>query len=247
MPISPNSKSRTQKFLTAQWRSLAMLNYEIDPAILEPYLPAGTTLDAWNEKHYISIVGLMFLNTRLYGIPMPLHRDFEEVNLRFYVRRAINDELRRGVVFIKEIVPKRAIAAVARAIYNENYITMPMTHAFHSAGCAHRVTYEWGHPPAQHNLSIEVNGEPTMLRDDSEEAFIAEHYWGYAAQRDGGTLEYEVEHPRWRIWRSQGANLQCDIEQLYGSHFAPYITPLPDSAFLAEGSPVTVRKGIRIQ
>ena len=239
--------SKRPTFLTTEWRNLAMLNYEIDPAILKPYLPIGTTLDAWNEKHYISVVGLMFLDTRIYGLPIPLHRNFEEVNLRFYVRREMDGELRRGVVFIKEIVPRRAITAVARAIYNENYTTMPMTHAFHYAGSAHRVAYEWGHPRARHGLSLEANGEPTLLRDDTEEEFIAEHYWGYAVQRDGGTLEYEVEHPRWRVRRTHSAKLQCDIEQLYGSQFAPYITPTPDSAFLAEGSPVTVRKGIRIR
>ncbi len=242
-----SNDSKPSIFLTAEWRHLAMLNYEIDPAVLQPYLPTGATLDAWNEKHYISVVGLMFLNTRLYGVPVPLHRNFEEVNLRFYVRREMDGELRRGVVFIKEIVPKRAITAVARAIYNENYITMPMTHAFHSAGCARRVSYEWGRTHTRHGLSIEVNGEPTLLQDNTEEDFIADHYWGYAAQRDGGTLEYEVEHPRWRVWRAHSAKLQCDIARLYGSQFAPYITATPDSSLLAEGSPVTVRKGVRIR
>ena len=233
-------------FLTTEWRRLAMLNYEIDPAALQPHIPAGTTLDAWNGKHYISVVGLLFVDTRLYGIPVPFHRDFEEINLRFYARRQVGDEIRRGVVFVKEIVPKPAITLVARIAYNENYVTMPVSHAAQCDADAYSVGYRWGKPPAQHSLSIRVNGDPAPLRDGSEEEFITEHYWGYAAQPDGGTLEYEVEHPRWRVWRAQDAALNCDAARLYGGEFAPALTAAPASAFLAEGSPVIVRKGVRI-
>lgn len=223
-----------------------MLNYEIDPAILLPHIPAGTTLDAWNGKHYISVVGLLFVDTRLYGIPVPFHRDFEEINLRFYARRQVGDEIRRGVVFVKEIVPKRAITLVARAAYNENYVTMPVRHTAQRDADAYSVAYRWGKPPADHSLSVRVHGDPAPLRDDSEEEFITEHYWGYAAQPNGGTLEYEVEHPRWRVWRARDAALNCDAARLYGGEFAPALTAAPASAFLAEGSPVIVRKGVRI-
>lgn len=223
-----------------------MLNYEIDPAILLPHIPAGTTLDAWNGKHYISVVGLLFVDTRLYGIPVPFHRDFEEINLRFYARRQVGDEIRRGVVFVKEIVPKRAITLVARAAYNENYVTMPVSHAAQRDAGDYAVAYRWGKPPAQHSLSVRVHGDPAPLQDGTEEEFITEHYWGYAAQPDGGTLEYEVEHPRWRVWRAQDAELRCDVARLYGNEFAPALAAAPASAFLAEGSPVIVRKGVRI-
>lgn len=37
----------------------------------------------------------------------------ERAQLRFYVRRRVDGEWRRGVMFIKEIVPRRAIAAAA--------------------------------------------------------------------------------------------------------------------------------------
>ena len=233
-------------FLTTEWRRLAMLNYEIDPAALLPYVPAGTTLDAWNGKHYISVVGLLFVDTRLYGIPVPFHRDFEEINLRFYARRQVGDEIRRGVVFVKEIVPKPAITLVARAAYNENYVTMPVSHTAQRDGDAYSVAYRWGKPPAQHSISIRVHGDPAPLQDGSEEEFITEHYWGYAAQSDGGTLEYEVEHPRWRVWRARDAALHCDAARLYGDEFAPALAAAPASVFLAEGSPVIVRKGVRI-
>lgn len=233
-------------FLTTEWRHLAMLNYEIDPAVLEHYLPAGTELDTWNGRYYISVVGLLFLNTRLYGISVPFHRDFEEINLRFYVRREVAGEVRRGVVFIKEIVPKPAITMVARAFYNENYVTLPTSHSIGKDGSSVAVAYRWKQPDFTHGLDVRAEGSPVLLRDDTEEEFIAEHYWGYAVQRDGGTLEYEVEHPRWRVWNINDATLNCDVERLYGPQFAPYIGSAPASALLAEGSPVIVRKGTRL-
>ena len=244
MNLSRGSKQPV--FLTTDWRSLAMLNYEIDPAVLEPYVPYGTELDTWNGKHYISVVGLLFVDTRLYGVPVPFHRDFEEINLRFYVRRETAGEVRRGVVFVKEIVPKPAITTVARLFYNENYVTMPTSHSIEHDGSSMSVAYRWKQPNFTHGLDVRAEGSPVLLQDDTEEEFIAEHYWGYAAQRDGGTLEYEVEHPRWRVWRIQDAALNCDVERLYGSEFAPYIGSAPASTLLAEGSPVIVRKGTRI-
>jgi Uncharacterized conserved protein (COG2071) len=112
-------------FLTAEWRALAMLNYEVDASLLRHFVPAGTELDCWQGKTLVSLVGFRFLKTRVLGIPIPFHRNFDEVNLRFYVRRAEATEVKRGVVFIREIVPRRAIAAVARAFYNERYLALP--------------------------------------------------------------------------------------------------------------------------
>ena len=234
-------------FLTAEWRRLAMLNYEIDPAALMAYVPAGTELDDWEGRHYVSVVGLLFVDTRVWGVSVPFHRDFEEINLRFYVRREVGDEVRRGVVFVKEIVPKRAIAVVARGVYNENYVAMPVSHAVerdYGGGC--KVGYRWGKAAEEHRLSVRVEGEAGALADGSEEEFITEHYWGYVGQRDGGTLEYEVEHPRWRVWRAREAELRCDVERLYGEEFADALGGEPASAFLAEGSAVVVRKGVRV-
>ena len=235
-------------FLTAEWRRLAVLNYEVDPGALMGYVPAGTELDDWEGKHYVSVVGLVFVDTRVHGVAVPFHRDFEEINLRFYVRRQVGSEVRRGVVFVKEVVPKRAIAVVARVAYNENYVAMPVGHWARcdgeGGGC--EVGYRWGKAAGECSLSVRVEGEPEELVDGSEEEFITEHYWGYAAQRDGGTLEYEVEHPRWRVWRAREATLDCDAGRLYGGEFADALGGEPASAFLAEGSAVVVRRGVRV-
>ena len=178
-------------FLTAQWRWLAMLNYEVDPALLRPLVPAGTELDAWGGVTYASVVGFMFLDTRVLGIPIPFHRDFEELNLRFYVRRRGPEGWRRGVVFVKEIVPRFAIAAVARVVYNENYVALPMRrHLDISARAGGTVEYGWKQGGRWCGLRAEVRGPARPLVEGSEEEFITEHYWGYVRQRDGGTVEY---------------------------------------------------------
>ncbi|MBB4636274.1 YqjF family protein [Longimicrobium terrae] len=234
-------------FLTAEWRWLAMLNYEMPPALLRPLVPAGTELDAWNGVTYASVVGFRFLNTRVLGIPIPFHRNFEELNLRFYVRRKGPEGWRRGVVFIKEIVPRMAIAAVARWVYNENYAALPMRHRVTvRPGTGGDVEYGWRHRRRPSLLRVAVTGDSAPLVAGSEEEFITEHYWGYARQRDGGCVEYQVQHPRWNVWRAESAVLDGDVGALYGSAFAECLSGPPRSALLADGSPVTVRRGVRI-
>ncbi len=232
----------TARFLTADWRDLAMLNYEIDPAVLAPRVPAGCELDAWRGRTFVSMVGFRFLRTRVLGVPVPFHVNFEEVNLRFYVRHKSGSEWRRGVVFVKELVPRRAIAWVARVAYGENYEAMPMRHSLSPS----TVSYEWKPRGDWEGLSLRFAGEGVTPADDAEETFITEHYWGYARQRDGGSVEYKVEHPRWKVWRASQAELRCDTEKLYGLEFARVLEAKPTTAFVADGSPVIVRRGRRL-
>jgi len=103
-------------FLTARWRHLVMLSYAIDPSVLESYLPPQLELDFWQDKTYISLVGFEFLEARLFGVPIPFHQSFPEVNLRFYVIRRIGRAERRGVIFIREIAPRRCVGVVARRV-----------------------------------------------------------------------------------------------------------------------------------
>lgn len=234
-------------FLTAEWKHLAMLNYEIEPSLLASLVPAGTELDSWNGRAFISVVGFLFCQTRVFGLPIPFHRNFEEVNLRFYVRRKANDGWRRGVVFVKEIVPRAAIAFVAQRFYNEPYITLPMSHRIESASrLVASAEYCWHFGNKQHALKLTTQGAAQELRDGSEAEFITEHYWGYNRQRNGSTLEYRVEHPRWRVYETTDARLDCDVGSLYGKRFRDSLNEKPSSAFLAEGSAVTVFKGVRM-
>ena len=233
-------------FLTAEWRDLAMLNYEIDPKLLQALVPRGTELDSWSGKTFVSLVGFRFLKTAVCGLPIPFHRNFDEVNLRFYVRKEERGELRRGVVFIREVVPRWAIATVARKAYNENYIALPMRHRIENDGSGIQCEYGWRSSAGWASMNLRTEGPPVMAAENSEEQFITEHYWGYARQRDGSTVEYRVEHPSWRVWQVRKSGFEGDVRELYGAEFASVLRGKPSSAFLAEGSAVTVFRGRRI-
>lgn len=219
-----------------------MMNYAIDPAVLRPLVPHGVELDLWQGEALVSMVGFLFLDTRVLGLPIPFHRNFEEVNLRFYVRRETPEGWRRGVVFVREIVPRQAIATLARVLYNEPYLACATRHRLTAGSCE----YGWHFGGRWNEMSAEFSGEPGPLKEGSAEEFIFEHYWGYTRQRDGGTAEYRVEHPRWRAWKARAARLDCEAERLYGADFARALAAEPVSAFVAEGSPISVRIGARI-
>jgi uncharacterized protein YqjF (DUF2071 family) len=192
--------STKKAFLSAEWRFLFMLNYEIDPAVLAPLVPPGTELDSFNGITCVSVVGFQFLATRVFGAAFPFHRDFEEVNLRFYVRRRSGNEWRRGVVFVRELVPRAIIAWVARTVYHEPYLAVPMRHKIAQDAHGVECRYEWKRAGRWESLAARAVGEAVLADEASEEAFITEHYWGYTSHH-GATTEYGVEHPKWRVCR----------------------------------------------
>jgi hypothetical protein len=241
--------TRHRAFLRAEWRWLVMLNFEIQPEALVSHVPAGVTLDLWRGRALVSVVGFRFLRTRVLGVPVPLHRDFDEVNLRFYVRREAGPgDIRRGVTFVRELVPRPAIALVARLAYNEPYLAVPMRSTAPTAPteAPGRVTYAWRTSPAWSRVAATAVGAPAVPPPDSEAAFVAEHFWGYTRQRDGGTVEYEVSHPRWRVGAAEAPELAADVRRLYGPAFEAPLAAPPVSAFVAEGSPVVVYRPRRI-
>jgi uncharacterized protein YqjF (DUF2071 family) len=228
-----------------------MLNYAVEPELLQSHLPAGVELDAWQGRHYVSMVAFLFLNVRVLGVPVPYHRNFEEINLRFYVRRKAAGGWRRGVVFVKEIVPRAAIAAVARILYGENYVARPMRHALERRRDDAEllqpdstVEYDWREGQRWQSVSARIQGDARPPEPGSEAEFIAEHYWGYTAQSDGRCVEYQVEHPPWLVWDARDARLECDVAAVYGTSFAAALRQPPVSAFVAVGSPIVVRRGV---
>ncbi len=227
-------------FLSAEWRDLVMLNFEVDPSLLKPLVPRGTALDLWQGRALVSLVGFRFTSTRVLGIRVPLHQHFDEVNLRFYVRRRVGDDVRRAVVFLRELVPRRAIAWIARARYNEPYRAVPMRHWVHTSGDTRHLRYEWRERGRWVGLQASTEGPAATLSPGSEAEFITEHYWGHTRQRDGGTVEYEVRHPRWRAWTASGASTTGDLSATYGTEFGRILSGTATSAFVAEGSAVSV-------
>ena len=220
-----------------------MLNYEADYALLQPFVPRGTELDSFGGKTYVSLVGLRFANTKLFGkVSVPFHTDFDEVNLRIYVRRTEAGELRRGVVFIREIVPLPAVAFVARAAYGENYISRPMQHSIVLSAKGGSVEYRWESKRRLFRICGRTSGGPSRAREGSLEQFISEHYWGYARRR-GTSLEYHVQHDSWNVWSAIDAGFEGNGAALYGAGFGSVRARQPDSAFIADGSQVLVHRG----
>lgn len=232
-------------FLTAEWRDLVMLNWEVPAPLLAGLVPRGTELDAWQGRTLVSVVGFRFLNTRVLGRRMWGHVNFEEVNLRFYVKRECHGELRRGVVFVKEIVPRRCIALLARRLYNENYIAAPMSHEIERSSEEMRVRYAWQLGGRTNSVSARCPGSCGVMLVGSPQEFIAEHYWGYCRQRDGSTLEYQVAHPRWHVAEVHDCQFDCDVASVYGPEWVEPLAGPPVSAFLADGSAVEVGFGQR--
>jgi len=228
-------------FLQAEWRKLAMANYAVDQKLLQDYLPNKTEIDLWNGTCYVSLVGFMFLNTAIKGIKIPFHTNFEEVNLRFYVRYNDKGEWKRGVVFIKEIVPRPALTFVANTIYKENYETMLMTHAWETKDNALSVEYGWK-KKRWNSFKVITSGEPSNIENGSEEEFITEHYWGYT-KINGKTSEYRVEHPKWEVYKMKEYSIDADFADVYGKQFDFLKMEKPLSVFLAEGSEIYVKSG----
>ncbi|HQZ82409.1 MAG TPA: DUF2071 domain-containing protein [Pyrinomonadaceae bacterium] len=231
-----------KRFLTAEWRDLVMANYTVDPALLRPLVPAGCELDLFEGKCFASLVGFMFLNTRVLGIPVPFHVNFEEVNLRFYVRRETDGEVRRGVVFVKEIVPRRAIAFIARTLYGEPYEAWKMCNVRN----AREVGYSWELASCSNSIAVERSENIGVPDADSHGEFIIEHYWGYTRRGEKRTDEYKVEHPKWELFSTRNEKIDVDFAGTYGERFAFLSGTEPYSILLAKGSEIAVFKGQNI-
>ncbi|HEX4684758.1 MAG TPA: DUF2071 domain-containing protein [Gemmatimonadaceae bacterium] len=228
------SETASRVFLRADWRRLALLNYRVDPALLRPHVPRGTELDEWAGGVYVSVVGFLFQRTRVLGIPVPFHGEFTEVNLRFYVRRTVGTEIRRGVTFIRELVSSPLIVTAASALYNEPYLRADVTNELRTDGA----TYGWRVGGRAGALKVRPKTTAQVVAD-SEEEFMTMRHWGYTRQRDGSTLEYGVEHPRWMVQRCDGI-LTGDRATAFGNDFANVLLDHPHTAMVADGSAVTL-------
>jgi uncharacterized protein YqjF (DUF2071 family) len=229
-----------KKFLTAEWNNLIMANYIIDPAILKPFLPPKTELDFYHGECYVSLIGFMFEQTKMLGMRIPFHINFEEVNLRFYVRVKDGNTWKRGAVFIKEIVPKFAITMVANSLYREKYVTLPMKHFYEETTEEINLGYEWKYKGSWNKLEATTELKNSPMIAGSKEEFIAEHYWGYSKYNALTTFEYAVQHPSWFVHKVKSYNIECNFEKLYGSEFAFLDNAKPDTVFMAQGSPIAI-------
>jgi uncharacterized protein YqjF (DUF2071 family) len=229
-----------ETFLSARWENLIMANYAVDPQLLTPYLPHGVQLDFHDNKTYVSLVGFMFKKTSLFNIPIPFLGTFEEINLRFYVRRTEGDTVKRGVVFINETVPYQPVAWLANKLYKEHYIAIPTKNLIVNAESTKSVNYQWKINKEWNHISVNAERAGKVMLPDSIEEFIFEHYYGYTRIDDHHSQEYKVNHPRWEVNKVSDYSINCDFASMYGNDFSFLRNRQPDSVLLAEGSPITV-------
>jgi len=230
----------TDTFLSARWENLIMANYAVNPVILKPYLPAGVELDLYKDKAYVSLVGFMFKRTRLFNIPIPFLGTFEEINLRFYVKRVEGDKIKRGVVFINETVPYKLVAWLANKLYKEHYIAIPTKNGKVIEDAAQKISYEWKINKAWNHILVHAAVENEEMLPGSIEEFIFEHYYGYTKINDHLSQEYKVNHPRWLVNKVKEYSIYCDFKSMYGNDFSMLSNYKPDSVIVDEGSAVSV-------
>ena len=224
------------KILKTTWDNLIMVNYEVDKKYLMPYVPAGCELDLYKGRAFLSVVAFEFSKTRICGVPMPLYRSFPEINLRIYVKRIVNGECRRGVVFIKEIIPYKLPAWLGRTVFKENYHVMPVSFTRDQ----NEVCYDWG-------AGNQVKGvlEETLYdwKPGTEEEFIGDNFCAFKKVNDHKTLEFKVTHRPWLMCELTGLKINIDFEALYGAQIAKGVKDFggePTSVFYVDGSKVAV-------
>jgi len=230
-----------QPSINAKWKKLLLVNYPVNKELLEPYLPHHTEFALWNNSCYVSLVGFLFLDVKLGGIPIPMHTNFVEINLRFYVRRRTNDEWRYGVVFLKEIVGLPLVTYVANNFFKEHYDTMPVGYDIARKSDELKVEYRW---KKKEWNSIRILSEPEKIpmEEKSREDFFTTQHWGYTKLRSGSTREYSVIHPKWDIYKTKEYSINVDYGRVFGDQFNFLSNQKPDSAFLAEGSEITLHE-----
>lgn len=233
-----------RKFLTAKWLDLVMANYAVEPKVLQNRVPSGTELDLFDGKCFVSLVAFKFFDTKVLGVPIPFHINFLEVNLRFYVRRENDNELRRGVVFVKEIVPRFAISLVARTFYGEPYETwkMRLDETYNES-----FAYSWHKDSTNNKISVEKGENLGVPAVESHGEFIIEHYWGYTKRGENRTDEYKVEHPKWNLFEAKNPLIEVNFGATYGNEFDFLTKEKPQSVLLAEGSEIAVYKGTKLK
>jgi len=226
-------------FLKANWENLIMANYEVEPSILQPYLPKGVELDFYNHKTYVSLVGFMFKKTSLFGVPIPFFGSFEEINLRFYVRKLEGQKIKKGVVFINETVPFKIVALLANKLYKEHYISIPTKNAINIAENKH-IHYEWKMKDKWNSIKVQSDTNKYKIEPSSMEEFIFERYFGYTKLSPSSTQEYRIHHPKWMTHKILINNIDCDFGMMYGDAFSILNNQAPSSIIMAEGSQVSV-------
>lgn len=227
-------------FLKAQWKELTLVNFALEPDFLINILPVGLDPDLLHGKAYASLVAFDFESIRVGGIPWPGYTQFPELNLRVYVR--CSEAGRRGVFFIRELIPGKIPTAIARVAYNEPYSACPLTRSHQALVNGAQVQRtDWIWKGAPNYLEVEVGPETMMPATDEDANWFKEQEWGFGHSRLGELLRYHVTHPRWMVRKVHRCDYEVDWLGLYGPIWARQLEGAePDSLMHCIGSEIAV-------
>ncbi len=224
--------SEPRPFLTARWANLVLLTFEAPAKLVRAALHRELEPDRWSGCTHVSLVAFDFRDTRVMGCLVPGLENFPEINLRTYARH--QDD--RGVIFLRELVPSRLVATVARWRYNEPYQVLAMRSSTRSGDGLVTVTHRFGAYRLRAVGSITSSVPP----DSSVEHHFKEHTWGFGTTRSGRLLRYRVEHPEWAIRELRDVDYDIDFRALYGNRWGFLNERTPVSTIFAVGSEVRV-------
>ncbi len=227
-------------FLTARWSNLLLVNYRVPEALLLPHVPPGSELDTPDDQpglHLLSLVAFHFSQTHVLGLPLPTAQRFPEVNLRFYVRRGE----RRATVFLREFVPVPLVALGARLLYHQPYLLATIWHQARVYPERIELYTRFKHRRHTGELRVRARNEPAIPAPDSQEHFLKEHYWGFDRRPSGESFRYRVDHPVWRTFPVEAAQVTWDPGALLGPPWQEVDWPAAQhSVLVAEGSDVVL-------
>lgn len=226
-------------FLTARWQDLILITYDVDPGMLQPYIPEGLEADTINGRGFVSLVAFDFLDTKVKGLKIPFHVNFPEINLRIYVK---NKE-KRGVVFVREFVPKTVIPLIANTIYNENYKAIKMKSSVEKNGAIF-INHTIEINKQEFHINLQAENKPYLPPADSTEHFFKEHEWGFGTSKAGKPLIYKVEHPFWNICPIRKYEHNFDFGVVYGKYWESLNNNAPYNITYALGSEIKVFEGL---
>jgi uncharacterized protein YqjF (DUF2071 family) len=234
---APAGNSPRRPFLTARWENLLVVTYGVPDEVVAPYVPDGLSIDRLDGQVRVSFVAFDFARTRVYGLPIPGNVNFPEANLRFYVRAGED----RGIIFIRELVSRPAVVAVARVRYNEPYLRIPM----HSdvrpvAGNPDRLRVRHVLGSALSVVTAEVDRVGEVPGEESAGRWLTDQKFGFGRTRRGVVRQYRVEHALWPLHKVHSVDLDVDFAGLYGREWGFLTGAGPSHVTFAAGSDVAV-------
>ena len=119
------------------------------------------------------------------------------------MKRLNGTELKRGVVFISEVVPHKIVSFLANKLYKEHYSTAKMASSILVENEIKQIKYTWQSQSQMYSIDTSFFDKQDDIEPNSLEEFIYEHYYGFTKVSARETWEYKVNHPRWQTGNSR--------------------------------------------